>query len=357
MTLLAEWSERIQAAAASGAALCIRAGGTKDFYGNEPRGEIFDTRLWSGIESHEPSELVITARAGTALAEVEAQLASQRQMLAFEPPHFGQSATIGGCVAAGLSGPRRASAGYAWGGVRDAVLGARLLDGRGRVLKFGGTVIKNVAGYDVSRLLAGSLGTLGVIVDVSIKVLPVPASELTLRLEMNETQALRQLNAWGAQPLPLSAICWHAGNLWLRLSGAEQAVEAAAAAVGGAREAAAKAQEFWRGVREQQHDFFAGALPLWRFSLPANAAPLGLAGAQLIEWGGALRWLRSEAPVDVLRARARELGGHATLFRAASPRQAAFTPLSPALHAIHRRLKREFDPAGIFNPGRMYADF
>jgi glycolate oxidase FAD binding subunit len=224
------------------------------------------------------------------------------------------------------------------------------------VLKFGGTVIKNVAGYDVSRLLAGSLGTLGVIVDVSIKVLPVPASELTLRLEMNEQQALGQVNAWGAQPLPLSASCWHAGNLWLRLSGSTQAVEAAAAAVGGAREAEARASEVWRNVREQQHAFFAGAVPLWRFSVPTNAAPLGLSGAQLIEWGGALRWLRSDAPVEVLRARARELGGHATLFRAESPRQAVFTPLSPALHAIHHRLKREFDPAGVFNPGRMYED-
>lgn len=356
MTLLAEWSERISSAASRGAPLAIRAGGTKDFYGNEPRGEIFDPRGWNGIESHEPSELVMTVRAGTPLAAVESQLAAHRQMLAFEPPHFGEGATIGGCVAAGLAGPRRASAGYTWGGVRDAVLGARLMDGRGRVLKFGGTVIKNVAGYDVSRLLAGSLGTLGVIVDVSLKVLPMPAVELSLRLEMGEQQALRQLNDWGGRPLPLSASCWHAGELWLRLSGAGPAVEATAGALGGERATAAAAVDFWRAVREQQHAFFGGAQPLWRLSLPANAPALGLAGAQLIEWGGALRWLRSDMPADALRSRARELGGHATLFRGPSPRRSVFTPLSPALLAIHRRLKQEFDPAGIFNPGRMYAD-
>jgi len=357
MALLAQWGERIRQAAASGAPLAVRGGGTKQFYGNEPRGEVFDTREWQGIESHEPSELVITVRAGTPLAQVEAQLASQRQMLAFEPPHFGDGATLGGCVAAGIAGPRRASAGYAWGAVRDAVLGARLLDGRGRVLKFGGTVIKNVAGYDVSRLLAGSLGTLGVIVDVSLKVLPMPASELTLCFECDEEQALRLLNTWGARPLPLSASCWQAGQLRVRLSGAEPAVQAAAVALGGAREQEAKALEFWRDVREQRLACFDGEMPLWRFSVPANARPLSLPGAQLIEWGGALRWLRSDAPVEILRARARALGGHATLFRGPSPRRGVFTPLSPALLAIHRRLKQQFDPAGIFNPGRMYADF
>lgn len=356
MTLPAEWSERVRAASARGTALRLRGGGTKDFYGNEPQGEIFDTRSWQGIESHEPSELVITARAGTPLAEVESRLAEHRQMLAFEPPHFGDGATLGGCIAAGLAGPRRASAGYAWGGVRDAVLGVRVIDGRGRLLRFGGTVIKNVAGYDVSRLMAGSLGTLGLIVDASIKVLPMPALELTLEFAMDEAQALRQLNDWGAQPLPLSASCWHAGRLQLRLSGAEPAVRAAAGCLGDAREVAA-AGEFWRSLREQQHPYFAGALPLWRISLPSNAAPLGLPGVQLIEWGGALRWLRSEVPADLVRARAREMGGHATLFRGASPRTAVFTPLPPALLAIHRRLKHEFDPAGIFNPGRMYPDF
>jgi len=356
MPLLAQWGERIASAAARGAPLAIRGGGTKQFYGNEARGEVFDTRGWQGIESHEPSELVITARAGTPLSQVEAQLASRRQMLAFEPPHFGADATLGGCVAAGLAGPRRASTGYAWGGVRDAVLGARLMDGRGRLLKFGGTVIKNVAGYDVSRLLAGSMGTLGVIVDVSLKVLPVPAAELTLRFECGEADALRQLNSWGAQPLPLSASCWHGGRLWVRLSGSEPAVQASALALGGEQEPGERARTFWRDVREQQLEYFAGALPLWRFSVPTNAPQLCLPGAQLIEWGGALRWLRSDASAEQLRTRARQLGGHATLFKGPSPRQQVFTALSPALHAIHRRLKQEFDPAGIFGPGRLYTD-
>ena len=255
MTLLSQWSERIAAAAVSGTRLCIRGGGTKDFYGNEPRGETFETRDWQGIESYEPSELVITARAGTPLAQIEAELAAKGQMLAFEPPHFGVGATLGGCIAAGLAGPRRASAGYAWGGVRDAVLGARLLDGRGRLLKFGGTVIKNVAGYDVSRLLAGSLGTLGVIAEVSIKVLPRPASELTLRFEMTEGEALRHLNSWAGQPLPLSASCWHEGALRVRLAGAQPAVEASARVLGGEREPATLAEDPWHGVRDQQHPF------------------------------------------------------------------------------------------------------
>lgn len=356
MDVPADWCERIRSAAARGSPLVVRGGGTKDFYGNESRGEVFDTRDWRGIESHEPSELVITARAGTPLVQIEGQLAAQRQMLAFEPPHFGEGATLGGCVAAGLSGPRRASMGYAWGSVRDAVLGVRLLDGRGRVLKFGGTVIKNVAGYDVSRLLAGSLGTLGVIVDVSLKVLPMPATEMTVCFDLDEEQALRQLNSWGARPLPISASCWHEGRLWLRLSGAEPAVEAAARSLGGSAQPASAASVFWHDVREQRLAFFAGELPLWRLSVPANARLLAMHGAQLIEWGGALRWLRSDAPAGVLRARAQELGGHATLFRAASPRHSVFTPLSPALLGIHRLLKQQFDPAGIFNPGRMYAD-
>lgn len=356
MTLLQQWSERVIGAATAGAPLRIRGGGTKDFYGNEPRGEVFDTRGWQGIESYEPSELVITARAGTPLALIEDTLKSKRQMLAFEPPHFGVEATLGGCVAAGLAGPRRASAGYAWGGVRDAVLGARLLDGRGRLLKFGGTVIKNVAGYDVSRLLAGSLGILGVIVDVSIKVLPMPACELTLCFAVDEQAALRQLNAWGAQPLPLSASCWHDGQLHVRLSGAEPAVEVAAVALGGARGQPTTSGAFWEDLREHRNPFFAGAAPLWRFSLPSDAAPLGLPGAQLIEWGGAVRWLRSDAPVAALRSRAAALRGHVTLFRGGSPHHDVFTPLSPAVRAIHRRLKQQFDPAGIFNSGRMYAD-
>jgi glycolate oxidase FAD binding subunit len=354
---LDELIARVRAAASARQALCIRAGGSKDFYGNASSGEPLDPRIWSGIESHEPSELVITVRAGTALREVEQVLASKQQMLAFEPPHFGPGATIGGCIAAGLSGPRRSSAGYTCGGVRESVLGARLLDGRGRLLRFGGTVIKNVAGYDVSRVLAGSLGMLGVIIDVSLKVLPLPARETTLGFSMSETQALEQMNLWGGRPLPISASCWLDGNLRIRLSGSEAAVSQAESALsreGTGGERLGSAAAFWQDVREQVQPWFAATEALWRVSVPPDAEPLAL-GEQCIEWGGALRWLRTSLPAMVVRERARSLGGHATLFRGGDRSQGVFTPLSAPLAAIHQRLKDEFDPAHIFNPGRMYV--
>ena len=344
--------DRVRAAAAAGSALCIRAGGTKDFYGNTPVGETLDPRAWSGIEFYDPSELVITARAGTLLADVEAVLAANRQMLAFEPPHFGANATIGGCVAAGLAGPRRASTGTTHGGVRDFVLGARLLDGRGHVLRFGGTVMKNVAGYDMARTLAGSLGVLGIIVDVSLKVLPRPRGELTLRLESSEAQAIERLNTWGGQPLPISASAWLRDGLWLRLAGAESAIAAACVRLGGEPVGTAMAEAFWRDLREQQLDWFRGDSPLWRVALPPTAEPFGVSDS-LIEWNGAQRWLRTDAPAARLRERAAHLGGHATLFRGGERADGVFTPLRPTALSIHRRLKAEFDPAGIFNRDRL----
>jgi glycolate oxidase FAD binding subunit len=285
---------------------------------------------------------VVTARCGMRLADLEATLAAQRQMLAFEPPHFGAEATVGGCVAAGLSGPRRAAA----GSLRDFVLGARLLAGTGEVLSFGGTVMKNVAGYDVARLLAGSLGCLGVILEVSLKVLPLPAQELTLRLELDEATALRKLNEWAGQPLPISASAWSDGRLALRLSGAPAAVNAAHARIGGET---SDEPAFWTSLREQTHPFFAGETPLWRLSLPSTAAPLALPGASatLIEWGGAQRWLRGPLAAAELRAKAASIGGHATCFRG-SQRGEVFTPLAPALATIHQRLAAQFDPTGVF---------
>jgi glycolate oxidase FAD binding subunit len=340
----------LREAAASGTALCIRGGGTKDFYGNPPSGTPLETGMLRGIVAYEPSELYVTARAGTPLAEVEAALAAQGQMLPFEPPHFGEAATIGGCVATGLAGPRRASQGTTFGSVRDFVLGAHLLDGRGRLLTFGGTVMKNVAGYDVARALAGSLGILGVITEVTLKVLPRPPGEVTLRLEMGEPQALEALNAWGGQPWPVSASAWHDGVLHLRLSGAPAAIAAACRGIGGEQ---TEGGAFWESVREQRHPYFGGDVPLWRVSVPSTAPPLGLGDEQLLEWGGALRWLRTRRPTSELRARAAELGGHVTLFRGGDRSQGVFTPLPPALLDIHRRLKAEFDPAGILNPGRL----
>lgn len=351
--ILARFADRIREAASRGAGLCIRAGGTKDFYGNTPVGEPFDPRDWCGIVEYDPSELVVTVRAGTSLAVLEAELEAKGQMLAFEPPHFGPCATVGGCVAAGLAGPRRLSAGTAQGSLRDFVLGARLLDGRARQLRFGGTVMKNVAGYDVSRALAGSLGFLGLILDVSLKVLPRPRVERTLRFDLDETQALDRLNAWAGQPLPLSATHWCGGRLSLRLAGAEPAVDAARRRLGGEVMGDEDSTAFWTGVREHRSRWFDGELPLWRFALPSTAEPIDLDGPQCIEWGGAQRWLHSAEPAQRLRERAAALGGHATLFRGGDRSSNVFAPLSPAIHAIHQRLKDEFDPARVFNRGRL----
>jgi glycolate oxidase FAD binding subunit len=371
--VLASLTDQIKAAATAATPLRIRAGGTKDFYGNaSDEGAILDPRPLRGIVSYEPTELVVTVRAGTPLAELEDELADSGQMLPFEPPHFdikgADDATIGGAVASGLAGPRRASYGPTYGGVRDFVLGATLLDGRGQLLRFGGTVMKNVAGYDMARALAGSLGILGVLTDLSIKVLPRPVTETTVRMHMSQEEALDRLNAWGGQPLPVSATAWVDDLLYLRLSGAAAAVDAAALRMKIDHDADVLDEEgadaLWRGVRDQRHRFFSPddlePFPLWRLSLPSTAAPARLPGTQLIEWGGALRWLRSEASPDEIRLHAAALGGHATLFRGGSPqvREAgAFTPLAVPIARMHQRLKAEFDPAGIFNRGRMYAEF
>ena len=349
--MIDRFREALKEAAAAGRPVCLRGGGTKSFYGNAPRGDVLDVRGHAGVASYEPTELVVTARAGTPLAELEATLARSGQMLPFEPPHFGASATVGGCVAAGLSGPRRASA----GAVRDYVLGARILDGRGEELAFGGQVMKNVAGYDVSRLLAGSMGTLGLILEVSFKVLPRPVATATRRLQVAEAEALAQLNRWAGQPLPLAASAWEEGRLTVRLEGAESAVRTAVQKIGG--EAPADAGEYWSALREQALAFFSDDTPLWRLSLPSTAKPVSLPGRQLIEWGGAQRWWKTPAPAEAVRAAAAQAGGHATLFRAPDKPVPAFTPLPPVLLKLHRGVKAALDPAGILNPGRLAPEF
>jgi glycolate oxidase FAD binding subunit len=350
--IVKQFQDQVRTAAREGQTLRIRGGGSKDWYGGPLQGEILDTRACSGIVDYEPTELVITARCGTPLGEIEAALAERRQMLAFEPPHFGAAATLGGAIASGLSGPRRASA----GALRDFVLGARLLDGKGEVLAFGGQVMKNVAGYDVPRLLAGSLGTLGLLLEVSVKVLPLPVAETTLRFAMGEADAIRSLNEWAGRPLPVSASCWFEGVLALRLSGARAAVDDAVRSLRGqGGEVMPDCAPFWADVREQRHAFFAGDAPLWRLSLPSTCGPVAL-GAQLIEWGGAQRWLRAAADADStrhIRATAAACGGHATLFRGGDKSAGVFQPLAPAVARIHERLKAGFDPAQVFNPGRM----
>lgn len=352
--VLQQFRDTVASATVEKKALRIRGGGSKDWYGQSLQGEILDTRAYSGIIAYEPTELVITARCGTPLAEIEAALDERNQMLAFEPPHFGPDSTIGGVVASGLSGPRRPSV----GAVRDFVLGAVLMDGRGEKLRFGGQVMKNVAGYDVSRMLTGSLGTMGLILEVSLKVLPKPFHETTLRFEMRKTEAISQLNKWGGQPLPISASAWHGGVLIVRLSGAAAAVKAAVQKLGG--EVEPQADLFWSELRNHSNPYFnaaTGPASLWRLSVPSTTPPIALDGEQLIEWGGAQRWLRTELDAQTIRSAAEQVGGHATLFRGGDKDVGVFHPLAPAIAKIHKNLKASFDPSGIFNPGRMYKEF
>ena len=348
--------ERIRAAHENHSPLIIQGGGSKTFYGNADEGEVLSSRMLTGVVDYQPKELVLTARAGTPLAEIEVLLGEQNQMLAFEPPHFGGPATLGGSIATGLSGPRRPYTGAA----RDFVLGVRMIDGTGQPLRFGGQVIKNVAGYDVSRLMVGALGTLGLLTEVSLKVLPKPAAETTLQFEFSETAAIEKMNQWAGQPLPLSGTSWHAGLLTVRLSGAASAVQAAKAKLGG--EALKDGAAFWQRLRDQATPFFDKRSPtsnqnLWRLAVKSTTPPLNLGDAQWIEWGGTVRWVANDRPASAMREAAKTAGGHATLFRGDAPADGAFTPLAPALLMLHRNLKQRFDPRGIFNHGRLYPDF
>jgi glycolate oxidase FAD binding subunit len=347
---LSRLREQVAMALQSRTPLRLRGGGTKDFYGETHVGTVLDLRRYQGIIDYEPSELVITARCGTPLSQIEAALSERGQFLGFEPPAFNAEATIGGVVAAGLSGPRRMQVGAA----RDFVLGVTLLNADGELLRFGGRVMKNVAGFDVSRLMCGSLGVLGILTQISLKVLPKPRAEQTLRLEMTAREAIASFNAWGGQPLPISAAAWHAGAAWLRLSGAIPAVQAACERIGGERVSSSSAEHWWSDLRHCAHPHFSRG-QVWRVSVPSNTPPLDLALEPLIDWGGALHWYAGDpAGLDV-RKPAIAAGGTALCWRgpAAGSR---FHPLSAAVAQIHRRLKRSFDPHGLFNPGRLLAD-
>lgn len=338
---------QVTEAAQQGTPLRIEGSGSKHFLGHAVDGEPLPVSGHRGVISYEPVELVLSARAGTPLAEIEAMLAENRQMLAFEPPHYGADATLGGTVACNLSGPRRPYAGSA----RDFVLGTRVLNGRGEILRFGGEVMKNVAGYDLSRLMAGSYGTLGVMLDISLKVLPLPQAELTLAQELSAAEALQRMNEWAARPLPLSGAFHDGDRLCLRLSGAAKAVAAAHRRLGG--EVVEDASALWRGLREHDLGFFRHDAPLWRLSVPSTAATPGLAGRWLLDWGGAQRWYVGESVPEEVRRAAEHVHGHATLYRGhdGEPR---FHPLPSPVAALHKRLKAALDPAGILNPGRLY---
>ncbi len=301
-----------------------------------------------GIVSYDPVELVVTARAGTPLHELEQVLAEANQMLPFEPPHFGPNATLGGTIACGLSGPSRPFSGAA----RDYVLGVKLINGRGEILNFGGQVMKNVAGYDCSRLMAGAMGTLGLLLEISLKVLPKQATEITLIHPAPVTEALEIMNHWSGKSLPLSAACHDGENLYLRLSGAKTAVASAHQLMGYAPQP--DSPLFWQDLKEQRLPFFQSTLPLWRLSLPGASAHLNISGQWLIDWCGAQRWLLCDSPPALIREQAQAAGGHATLFRRGADEIDIFHPPEKGVMLLHRNLKQAFDPLGIFNPGRLY---
>ena len=338
--------QQVNEALANATPLRIQGANSKAFLGREVAGEVLDTRAHRGIVSYDPTELVITARAGTPLSELYAVLDAAGQMLPCEPPTFGD-ATVGGMVAAGLSGPRRPWA----GSVRDFVLGTRVITGLGKHLRFGGEVMKNVAGYDLSRLLTGSFGCLGLLTEVSLKVLPKPRLCSSIALEMNSSQALTRLLEWGRQPLPISAASHDGKILRLRLEGGEGSVAAAHERLGG--EVIDPA--YWQDLNEQRLDFFNGGQPLWRLSLPQATGMLELPGEQLLDWGGAQRWLKSSADGTTIQALAAAVGGHATCY-SHGLQDNPFQPLAPALLRYQRQLKAQLDPHGLFNPGRMYAE-
>jgi len=338
-----ELQETVKQAYTEQTLLSIIGHGTKSFYGPAAEGQPFSVAPHYGIIDYEPSELVITARAGTPLTDIEALLEEQGQMLAFEPPHYGNGATLGGTIASGFSGPSRPYTGAA----RDFVLGIQCLNGKGELLKFGGQVMKNVAGYDVSRLMVGAMGTLGVLLEVSLKVMPKPIHEITRVLEKSPDEAINAMNTWAAQPLPLSAASYVDGQLYVRLSGTKGGVKAAVHKIGG--EEYVTGQSFWQALREHQHLFFQDQTPLWRLSLAPATPPLELPGQWLLDWGGAQRWLKSDALADDIRAAVEQVGGHATLFRCPNKSAPIFHPLSPPLAQLHDRLKKAFDPKLILN--------
>lgn len=339
---------RVRDAADRGQALRPRGADSKAFYGRDIDAEPLELGGHTGIVSYDPSELVLTARAGTRIRDIDALLTEHGQMLPFEPPQFSDATTLGGALSSGLAGPRRP-----WGGApRDLVLGVKLLDGQGQVMRFGGQVMKNVAGYDVSRLMAGALGTLGVLLEISVKVLPRPPLERTLVLEKERPNALDLMRDLANRPAPLSGACHHDGRLYLRMTGNQAGVDEWSARIGGERGDG----QFWADLRDQRLDFFRDQQPLWRLSLPPAAPRLNCEQTVIVDWAGAQRWVHCDAPAEQIRNQAAAHDGHATLFRHGDHRGEVFHPLDAVRRRLHRALKQVFDPHNILNPGRLYAD-
>ena len=343
--------QTVRDAVAARIPLKITGGNSKAFFGRESTGQLLRINGHHGIVNYHPSELVITARAGTLLSTIQNTLAGQGQMLAFEPPYFADSATLGGTVACGLSGSRRPFT----GSVRDFVLGCKIINGKGEVLSFGGEVMKNVAGYDVSRLMAGAMGTLGVLLEVSLKVLPLPAVELTVYLELNPDDAISKMTALASQSLPVSGLSYDGQILYVRLSGSEKAVKVSVNKIGG--EAEKVDSLFWQNLNEQRHEFFQNTMNLWRLCVPSATAELKLAGDWFYDWGGGLRWLKSEESAQRIFAVAEQAQGHALLFKGKDHSGDVFQPLSGKLQQLNRNIKQAFDPDGLFNHNRMYKDW
>ena len=340
---------RIQDAYHQNKPLNITAGNTKSFYGRTIDAEPLSVIQHTGITEYEPSELYISARGGTSLNEIEQTIQDENQILPFEPPHFGTTTTLGGCIASGLSGPRRASS----GAVRDCILGTEIINGKGEYLCFGGKVMKNVAGYDVSRMMSGSLGTLGILMSITIRLLPKPQKEQTLIFSMPANDAILQMNKWANTPLPISASFYDGANLYIRLSGSATTLNRCEKDLGG--ELIDEHEMFWLNIKEQVHEFFLTELPLWRISVPSSSPNLNISGDTVMEWNGALRWYATEQNESHIREETQRAGGHATLFRGEHTQQ-KFHPLSDTAMKIHKNLNQVFDSAGILNPGKMYAE-
>jgi len=331
--------------------LNIVGGGTKAFMGRaaDSHADTLKLSKHTGIVEYHPVELIMTVRAGTTIKDIEAALAEEGQCLHFEPPRFGDASTLGGTLACNLSGPARP-----WSGsVRDQVLGVRLLNGKGEHLRFGGQVMKNVAGYDTSRLQAGAMGTLGAITEVSLKVMPKPAMTLTLVEDMALNDVIKYMNQRAGEPKPITGAAWVDGKVYLRLSGAKSAVEATAEKWSG--DVMEQGGAFWQQLQHMQHDFFAGDEPLWRFSIGATAANPDLDGPWLIDWAGSQRWYRGAADSAKLESMAQQAGGQVTLFRGGDRTDEVMHHQPQALKTIQQRLKKSFDPDGLFNPGRLYS--